>query len=110
MDNSGRWISGPQLPQDRIQKIVALNDEGTVHMIFKETIVTGLTWTFDWLGTREWEASGTILGRVDFAVTRTRVLSGSKHVVIVAGGMRNFVMVPNLDLYDMMPNSGILLF
>ena len=83
MDTSGRLISGLQLPQDRIQKIISLNDEGTAHMVFKETIVTGLTWTFDWLGTREWEASGTILGRADFAVTRARVSSGSKQVVIV---------------------------
>ena len=84
-----------------METALALNDEGTAHMLFRAHSSQVETWIYDWLGTNQWEASGTLTGRLAFGVTRARLLSGTKHVIILAGGfIPGTSIISSVDLYD----------
>ena len=69
-------------------------------MIFRESHFQIDTYTFDWLGTNQWEHSGSLAGRVDYHVTTASVQSGTKHIVIVAGGFTLSEVLSLVDIYD----------
>ena len=99
------WETGPPLPQSLDKGcVVALNDNGTKHILIGA--FTANVWTYDWdedISTRAWHPAPARSTDSEFAkCTRVLLDGGTSDVVVVAGGRVAGEPVSTVDIYNIL--------